>query len=810
MFHSRRMKNERVRSALRTGIAAGLFCGLLILSAQGQNAMPYAAPAAVSVHHPPSNRALADPAIEKKVDALLKQMTLDEKLGQLVQYGDWGEAANAELANAPQAPGKNPETHVKIDSMQLAGDGRLGSMLNVVGKDRTNAFQHAAVEKSRLHIPLIFGADILHGYKTVYPIPLGLAATFDPDLVTSLSHISAEEARTAGVQWFYSPMVDISRDPRWGRTQEGAGEDAYLGAAMASAYIRGYQGDDLSSPMSVAASVKHFAAYGAAEAGREYNTTDMSLSRLQQDYLPPYKAAVAAGAATIMSAFNALNGVPATANRFLLQDVLRNEWGFDGFVVSDYTAVMELRNHGIAMDASTAAQKAFLAGVDVDMMSHYYDTQLPALIKSGRVPMSQVDDAVRRVLRVKFALGLFDHPYAEGTEVTAPVDGHRPLVRRGAEESLVLLRNASENGSSPVLPLPNRAAKIALIGPLADDTQDMLGMWGNNARVPGVVTVKDALEERARQNGGSVAYVEGTQIAGTSEDGFAAAIDAARAADVVVLALGESSEMSGEAGSRAHLDLPGNQEKLLEQVASTGKPSVLLVFSGRPLILDWAAEHIPAIIECWFPGNEAGSAIANVLYSDVAPSGKLPMSFPRAVGQEPLYYNQLPTGRPPIHIDLSKPPGGDSRFVSRYIDVPNNALFPFGYGLTYTSFAYANVHLSRAAVPLVETENGKPRDLVTATATVTNTGSRAATETVQCYVRNLGASLEQPVRSLEGFTRVTLGPGESKQVSFDLGFAELSFYNNAGKAVMEPTHYTVWVGGSSLAEEHADFDIVAH
>lgn len=807
MVHSRPAKRERVVYTLRIWVVVGML-GVLCAAAPGQNAMPYAAPAVAPAHHPPSNRALVDPTIEKKVDALLRQMTLEEKLGQLVQYGDWGEAANAELANAPQAPGKNPETHVKIDSMQLAATGRLGSMLNVVGKDRTNAFQHAAVEKSRLHIPLIFGADILHGYKTVYPIPLGLAATFDPDLVTSLSHISAEEARTAGVQWFYSPMVDISRDPRWGRTQEGAGEDAYLGAAMASAYIRGYQGDDLSSPTSIAASVKHFAAYGAAEAGREYNTTDMSLSRLEQDYLPPYKAAVEAGAATIMSAFNSLNGVPSTANRFLLQDVLRDDWGFDGFVVSDYTAVMELRNHGIAMDAAGAAQKALLAGVDVDMMSHYYDTQLPALIKSGRVPMSDVDEAVRRVLRVKFALGVFEHPYAEGPEVTAPVDAHRPLVRKAAEEALVLLRNAAVDGVT-ILPLANRAAKIALIGPLADDTQDMLGMWGNNARVPGVVTVKDALEERASQNGGSVNYVQGTEISGTSEDGFGAALDAAKASDLVILALGESSEMSGEAGSRAYLDLPGNQEKLLEQVASTGKPIVLLVFSGRPLILDWAAQHIPAIVECWFPGDEAGSAIANVLYGEVAPSGKLPMSFPRAVGQEPLYYNQLPTGRPPIHIDLTKPPGGDSRFVSRYIDVPNDALFPFGFGLTYTSFAYSNVHLSRSTVPLVEAKGDKQRDLVTATATVTNTGGRAATETVQCYVRNLGASLEQPVRSLEGFKRIALAPGESKQVSFDLGFAELSFYNNAGKPVIEPTYYTVWIGGSSLATEHADFDIRA-
>lgn len=787
--------------------AVGAACLCMPSVSAAQNSLPFAAPAAPTAAKQPSNPQLTAPAIEARVSALLKQMTLEEKLGQLVQYGDTTDSANAALANDNQAPGKNPEVHIKIDPMELAATGRLGSMLNVVGAARTNAFQRAAVEKSRLHIPLLFGADILHGYRTIYPIPLGLAATFDPDLVASVSHISAAEAATAGVRWFYSPMVDISRDPRWGRTQEGAGEDAYLGASMARAYIQGYQGDDLSRPDSVAASVKHFAAYGATEAGREYNTTDMSLSRLQQDYLPPYKAAVAAGAATIMSAFNALNGVPSTANPYLLQDVLRRQWGFDGFVVSDYTAVMELRNHGIALDAPTATRKAFLAGVDVDMMSHYYDTQLPELIRSGQVPMSAVDEAVRRVLRVKVALGLFEHPYATGTEVNAPVPEHLPLVRRAAEESLVLLKNNPGASAAPLLPLSHEPHKIAVIGPLADDTQEMIGEWTDGHRVNGVVTIKDALALRERQMGGSVLYAKGTDIETASEDGFAAAMKIAQQADLVVMALGESNAMSGEGGSRAYLNLPGNQEKLLESVASTGRPIVLLVFSGRPLVLDWAAEHVNAIVEAWFPGTDAGSAIANILYGDIAPSGKLPMSFPRAVGQEPLYYNQFPTGRPPIHLDLSHPPGGDSRFVSRYIDVPNDALFPFGFGLTYTEFAYSDVTLSRTVVPLREANQAAARRLVTATATVQNKGNRAATDVVQCYVRNLGASLEQPVRSLQGFARVTLQPGESKQVSFDLGFSELSFYNNAGQALIEPTHYTVWIGGSSQASQHADFDI---
>jgi beta-glucosidase len=797
----RKKKNCSTSTAMLVALGFACLLSVSVSFCRAQTASTY--------HAQSSNAQLASPAIEKRVDALLKQMTLEEKLGQLVQYSDSGYDGQAQTASeAAAAPGKNPATHDKVDAMELVSTGRLGSMLNTVGQARTNALQHAAMEKSRLHIPLLFGADIIHGYKTIYPIPLGLAATFDPELVTSLGHISASEARTGGVDWFYSPMVDISRDPRWGRTQEGAGEDAYLGAAMARAYIRGYQGDDLSLSTSVAASVKHFAAYGAAEAGREYNTTDMSESRLQQDYLPPYEAAVEAGAATIMSAFNALNGVPASANRYLLQDVLRDRWGFDGFVVSDYTAVMELRNHGIALDAATAARKAITAGVDIDMMSHYYDAELPALVRSGQVPMSVVDEAVRRVLRVKFAMGLFEHPYAEGSEVTSAVAEHRPLVRKAAEEAIVLLKNMPlENGSSP-LPLAESEKKIALIGPLADNSGEMTGSWGENRRDPDVVTVKDALEARAKQIGGSVTYAKGTEILGESEAGFAEAVEAAKQADVAVLALGESSEMSGEAGSRAHLDLPGNQEKLLQAVAATGRPVVLLVFSGRPLVLNWAAEHIPAIMETWFPGTEAGSAIADLLYGDVAPSGKLPMSFPRAVGQEPLYYNHFPTGRPPVGLDLTQPPNFDSRFFSRYIDVPNDALFPFGYGLSYTQFAYENTAVSRKAVPFAEANRSDARNLVTVTATVRNIGNRTGTEVVQCYVRNLGASMEQPVRSLEGFERVTLKPGESKQVTFKLGFPELSFYNNEGHAVIEQTNYTVWVGGSSLAADRAEFRIV--
>ena len=751
----------------------------------------------------PPNAQLASPQIARRVEALLKQMTLGEKIGQLVQYNDQGFSATTPDGN--KALAANPETKTRVDAMQLAREGRLGSMLNVIGAEKTRAFQEAAMH-SRLHIPILFGADVIHGYRTIYPVPLGLAASWDTRLVEDVSHMSATEATTAGVKWFYSPMVDISRDARWGRSTEGAGEDPYLGSAMARAYVRGYQGSDLSKPDSVAASVKHFAAYGAAEAGREYNTTDMSDIRLRQVYLPPYKAAVEAGAATLMSSFNALNGVPATANPYLMDEILRKEWGFDGFVVSDYTAVMELNNHGIALDAATATEKALKAGVEVDMMSHFYDTQIPKLLAEHRLSMATVDEAVRRVLRVKFALGLFEHPYAQGAEVTHAVPGHRPLVRRAAEESFVLLRNAPVGGKA-VLPLREGVKSVALIGPLADASNEMQGAWGGGTQAPDVVTLRQALERRMQQRGSHLLFAQGTDIDSDSTAGFAAALQAARQADVVVMALGESSAMSGEAGSRAHLDLPGNQQQLLEQVAATGKPVVLLVFSGRPLVLDWAVRHVPAIMAVWFPGTEAGNALANVLFGDVAPSGKLPMSFPRAVGQEPLYYNQFPTGRPPGAADLSRPPAGDTRFVSRYIDVPNDALFPFGYGLSYSSFAYSDVRVSRRTLPVAEANRPDARSLLTVTATLTNTGGREATEVAQLYVRNLGASVEQPVRSLKGFQRVTLMPGESRQLRFELGFPELSFYDVHSRQVVEPTHCTVWVGGSSQATEQAEFDV---
>jgi len=781
---------------LVTLVSAGLCSALLLSGAQERGSSRPPAQA--------SNAQLVDLAIDRRVNDLLAKMTLDEKIGQLVQYSA-SQAASTGPTTA--ALNVNPPGPNGIDSYQLAQAGKLGSMLNTVGQQLTNHFQHAAVDQTRLHIPLLFGADVIHGFRTIFPVPLATASSWDLELITSLAHMAAVEARTAGVNWFYSPMVDIARDARWGRCTEGAGEDPYLGAAIARAYIRGYQGQSLSAAGSVAACVKHFAAYGAAEGGRDYNTTDMSELRLRETYLPPYKAAVEAGAATVMSAFNALNGVPASANPFLLKTILRGEWGFDGPVVSDYTAVMELEHHGIARDGAAAAMKALNAGIDIDMMSHLYDADLPALVASGRVSPASIDEAVRRVLRVKFALGLFEHPFTTGPEVTNAVPENRPLARRAAQESLVLLKNAAI-GQAPLLPLSSNK-KIALIGPLADDSADMVGAWSGANNFGDVVTLRAALEQHAQQNNAGLVYAKGTDIFSSSEAGFEEALAAARTSDTVILALGESSAMSGEAASRAHLDLPGNQQRLMEAVVATGKPVILLIFSGRPLVLDWAASHVPAMMEVWFPGVETGPAIVETLFGDIPPSGKLTMSFPRAVGQEPLYYSQLPTGRPEQFPDPKHPGPVEAKYVSKYLDVPSGALFPFGHGLSYSTFAYSNVAVSAPAVSVAALTSDRQAHPIHVTAKVSNTGHLRATEIAQCYIRITGASVEQPVRILKGFARLTLEAGEAKSVDFPLGFEELSFFNADNREVVEPADYTVYVGGSSTADQSAHFEATA-
>lgn len=711
-----------------------------------------------------------DPNIEARVEALLREMTLVEKLGQLSQYS----------GNMPTGPGAG---HGSYEEMVAAGE--VGSFLNVNGEE-ANRYQKIAVERSRLKIPLLFGLDVIHGYRTIFPTPLALSATWDPALVERTARVAAVEARADGVRWTFSPMVDIARDARWGRITEGAGEDPYLGSAMARAYVRGYQGASLSAPTSLLACMKHFVGYGAAEGGRDYNTTEIPERLLRDVYLPPFKAGLDEGAATVMSAFNALNGVPASANSFTLTQILRDEWQFKGFVVSDWTAIPETIAHGTALDNADAARKSLLAGVDMDMVSELYRTVLAGEAGAGRVPMSAIDEAVRRVLRVKFAAGLFDDPYARIGPEKMLTREHRQLAREAAERSFVLLKN---DGVLPLKP----GARIALIGPLADDAGNMLGAWSAKGEPDDVITLRAALAERL---GAGLSYAKGTEILTDSDSGFAEAVEIARQADIVILALGEDAPtMTGEAASRTELGLPGNQQQLLEAVAATGKPIVLLVFSGRPLVLTRAAEQAGAIMAVWFPGVEAGPALVRTLYGENNPSGRLTASFPRSVGQLPLYYNHFSTGRPmpqwydPDSIDEAP------KYSSRYIDQANSPLYPFGFGLSYTTFSYGPVRADAQKYSAAELNAGRAR--VKVRAQVTNTGTRPSEEVVQLYVNQRGTSVARPVRELKGFQRVALQPGETRTVEFMLGRDKLAFWNIDMQHVVEPGQLSVWVTGSS-------------
>lgn len=741
---------------------------------------------------PVPNAQLVEHSLNVRVEQLLGKMTLDEKIGQLVQY-------SAGAATGPQA---SKETYE-----ELIAHGQIGSLLNVIGSEKTNYYQKIAMEKSRLHIPLLFGYDVIHGYRTTFPVPLALAASFDPSAIEAVARTSASEARAEGIQWVFSPMVDIARDGRWGRIVESAGEDPYLGSAIARAWVKGYQQGDLSKPDSVAACVKHFAAYGAPIAGRDYNAVDLSENSLRQVYLPPYRAAVDAGAATVMSSFNSLNGVPATANHLLLTQILRREWGFRGFVVSDWGAVRELMNHAVAADGVAAASKAITAGVDMDMEGGIYSARLASLVRSGQLSESVIDEAVRRILRVKFALGLFEHPYAPEHPAYQATAEKREQARRIAEETLVLLKNEPEEGVGKLLPIRKAPKTVALIGPLADSAADMLGSWQAQGKAADVVTLRTALAEKLKSS--QLLYAKGTEILGSSDAGFAEAVTAAKKADLVILALGESGpEMTGEAASRAHLDLPGNQEQLMEDVVAAGKPVVLVLFNGHPLATPWAAEHVPAILEAWYPGIEAGNAIANILTGETNPSGKLPVSLPRSVGQEPLYLAQLPTGRP-ARANLNVPPrDAGERYQSRYIDELNSPLYPFGWGLSYTQFSFSPLTVSRPQIPVKEILATKEQPDVRVGVDVKNVGNTAGAEVVQLYIRNTVASVEQPVRELKGFQRVFLQPGEQKHIEFPLGFEELSFYNIDQVRTVEPTTYKIWVGDNSLATGESAVEII--
>jgi beta-glucosidase len=654
---------------------------------------------------------------QDRADQLLSRMTLEEKLGQLTQL----------VKDQPEFP----------SALQ---QGLVGSILNDGGAAQTNEVQRSALAGSRLKIPLLYGYDVIHGYRTIFPIPLAIASSWDPQMAELSARVAAREARAAGIRWTFAPMVDIARDARWGRIAEGAGEDPLLGSAMAAAYVRGFQDNGL------LACAKHYAAYGGAEAGRDYSTVEMSERTLREVYLPPFRAAVNAGVATLMSAFNSLNGIPATANPHLLDEILRREWKFEGFVVSDWDAVGELIKHGVAGSKQEAARKAITAGVDMDMWDATYPL-LAAEVRAGRLPESVVDRAVRRVLRMKIKAGLFDDPF---TPETAPPPLDRDAARRVAQKSIVLLKNDGD-----LLPLPKSGRKIAIVGPLADSKVDMIGPWSGQGKAEDCVTLRDTIPS-------------------------AVTVDEA---DVIIAVLGETREMSGEAASRTSIDLPGDQQKLLESFVASGKPVVLVVMSGRPLAISWAAEHVPAIVQAWFLGTESGHALADVLFGDVNPSGRLPVTFPRATGQVPIYYNQLPTGRP---ADLN------DKYTSKYIDVPIGPLFPFGFGLSYAKFDYSNLTIKGLAV----------------SATVRNSGTRDGEEIVQMYINDPVASVSRPVKELRGFQRVALKAGESKRVDFTITRSDLQFWSEGGW-VVEPGDFKVWIGPSSASGLEGKFELGA-
>jgi beta-glucosidase len=715
----------------------------------------------------------ADQNIEKRVDRLLGQMTLEEKLEQI---------------------------QLLADNQVTEADARkgVGGVFSLTDPAKINALQHVAVEQSRLHIPILFAFDTIHGFKTIFPIPLAEASSFDPDVAATDDTIAARESIASGIKQIYSPMVDVSHEPRWGRIAEGAGEDPYLGSVMAATRVRAAQGDDYSQPDKVVTSPKHLAAYGQPEGGREYNTTDMSEQRLRNMYLPPFKAAVDAGADTSMCSFNAINGVPGCANPETETQILKNEWGFDGFIESDFTAVAELRacppvnpptgpcGHGLAADGPDAARLALNAGTDSEMVSTNVVDFGAQLVRSGQVSIRRIDDAVRRILRVKFRAGLFEHPFVDESQVAAktmqPADV--TAARSVAGRSMVLLKNAG-----PTLPFSTAVKSVAVIGPLGNNQADLLGPWSGKGDPATVVPVVDGI--KAAVPNANVTFTAGCDIDCATPD-TAAANAAAGAADVTVLVLGESAAMSGEASSRADISLPGHQEDLVAALKETGKPFAVVLMNGRPLTLDDVDANAPAILEAWFPGIQAGNAVADVLFGKVNPGGKLPVTFPHTVGQIPLYYNHENTGRP------ADP---NNKFTSKYLDAPVTPLYEFGFGLSYTTFTVSNLHLSSTTM--------SPNGHITATVDVQNTGSRAGDDVVQLYIHDPVASIVQPVRRLRGFQRVTLDPGQKRTLQFTLGRDDVGFYDNTGKLVVEPGAIDVFANDRSTGGEQQTFRVTA-
>ena len=735
----------------------------------------------------------AQQTLDQKVEALLSKMTLQEKIGQMNQYnGFWN-------FTGPSPDGGDQK--IKYDHL---ANGLVGSMLNVRGVKGVRAVQKIAVEKSRLGIPLIFGFDLIHGYQSVFPIPLAEAASWDLEAIQRSASLSAKEAAVAGINWTFAPMVDVTRDARWGRVMEGAGEDPYLGSLVAAARVHGFQGDDLASPFTIAASAKHFAAYGFAEAGRDYNTVDIGLNTLHNIVLPPFKAAVDAGIKTFMNSFNDLNGIPATADAYLQRDLLKGEWGFDGFVVSDWGSIREMVDHGYAKDRKQAGEMSVLGGSDMDMESSIYVNELEALLEEKKINIAHIDDAVKRILKVKFELGLFDDPYLYcNEELEKQITGSQELVQANldvAKKSIVLLKN-----ENTILPLKKEGQKIGLIGPLAADKNSPLGNWRIAAVNNSAVSVLEGFQS---YKGNKISHAQGVKLVNKVPDGFheevqinttdktgiEEAIALAKEVDVVVMVLGEYGFQSGEGRSRAFLNLPGFQQELLEKVAEVNPNIVLVVMNGRPLILNWASENIPAIVEAWHLGSQSGHAIAQVLYGDYNPSGKLPMSFPRSVGQLPIYYNHKSTGRPGAD-------GEDmgSVFWSHYGDEKNSPLYPFGYGLSYTQFEYSPLQLSDDIMD----KGGSLK----ASIKLKNTGKFKGKEVVQFYIQDPYASATRPVKELKGFQMVELNPGETKEVSFRITEEQLKFYNARQKWEAESGTFYVFIGSNSAVKEKKAFEL---
>ncbi|HKO95597.1 MAG TPA: beta-glucosidase BglX [Pyrinomonadaceae bacterium] len=715
----------------------------------------------------PVGSAPAD-TVEQRINSLLARMTLAEKLGQLQQLD--GEANG----------------NFRPEHLELVRKGLLGSTLNVRGVARTNQLQRVAMNESRLKIPLLFGFDVIHGYRTVFPIPLGEAATWDPATVERSAAIAAKESRASGVHWTFAPMVDIARDPRWGRIAEGSGEDPFLGSVMARARVLGFQGKDYSADDKVVACAKHWVGYGAAEGGRDYNTTNLTERDLREIYFPPFKAAVDARVGTFMSAFNDLDGIPTSANPFTLTRVLRGEWNFDGIVVSDYESVKELMNHGLAADERQAVEAGLKAGVDMEMVSRLYNKHGAELLKERKLSAASINEAVRRILRIKFRLGLFEKPYADETRESNSVFTPQNLVaaREVAARSLVLLKNEGD-----VLPLSKTLKSIAIVGPLADSQKDVIGSWTGDGKPEDAVTLLAGIKSKLSPQT-VVKHAKGCEINDDSTAGFDEAIRIARDSDAVIVAVGESAEMSGEAASRSSLDLPGRQLDLVKAIRATGKPVVVVLMNGRPMTISWLVENVPSILETWFAGTQAGNAIADVLFGDVNPGGKLPVTFPRSVGQVPLYYNYKNTGRPPDE---------KNKYTSKYLDVPWTPQFPFGYGLSYTQFKITNLRLSTPSIG----RTGK----LTVAVDIENVGKRAGDEVVQLYVRDMAASVTRPVKELKGFQRLTLQAGEKKQVEFTLGPEQLGLYDRMMRFVVEPGVFKVMVGPNSADLIETTFEV---